>query len=89
MMEDLTWLKNYYIAKNVVNGNTFATVWPFHMNVNTETNTMNNFQREAILRCKRCKHEWKIMDNIRSNNLKMYPCPECEGFKSGWAPHHM
>ena len=44
---------------------------------------MNNFQREAILRCKRCKHEWKIMDNIRSNNLKMYPCPECEGFKSG------
>jgi Zn finger protein HypA/HybF involved in hydrogenase expression len=40
---------------------------------------MNNFQRQAILRCKGCNHEWKV--HIRSGQL--YPCPKCEGFKSG------
>jgi len=33
-----------------------------------------NYQRQAILRCKRCKHEWEI----HYQGGHMYPCPKCE-----------
>jgi len=36
-----------------------------------------SYQKEAILRCKRCDHEWTIY-HIPGNQ---YPCPVCEGYK--------
>jgi len=39
------------------------------------------YQREAILRCLRCKYEWKVFDNKKTNIL-ISPCPKCEGFKT-------
>jgi len=33
------------------------------------------WQRQAILRCKKCEHEWQI-DYVTGNQ---YPCPVCEG----------
>ena len=40
--------------------------------------TMSDYQREAILRCGKCKHEWKII----YIHGQMNPCPNCEGFKT-------
>jgi len=37
---------------------------------------MNKYQKEAILRCLRCKHEWEIYYEPGNQ----YPCPNCEGF---------
>jgi len=39
---------------------------------------MSDYQREAILRCTRCKHEWKV----HMYPGQQYPCPDCEGFKT-------
>jgi len=37
---------------------------------------MSNYQREAILRCTRCLHEWKIYTKPTPLDL----CPKCEIF---------
>jgi Zn finger protein HypA/HybF involved in hydrogenase expression len=37
---------------------------------------MNNYQRQAILRCKKCKHEWEI--HYQPGTAHMHPCPKCE-----------
>jgi len=40
---------------------------------------MNDYQREAILRCKNCKHEWQIY--FRPGQ-QYPPCPNCQVFKT-------